>query len=722
MQMLQYFSMLAKWYRLIIAAGVIAAAAVLAVSYLSRPTYAAEADVAIVTTGAKVNFDTQIQTLSDLQYAVDQTARRKSLTTIAESPDVATAVIDKLGNRFNARDKVPAELLRSIDAVNDGDLIKITAKANDPELAALIANTWAEQYQARVNAIYGDNPLSPEAIQSEADAARIDYITKEAALVGYMRDTPIDDLTREIAQKQQTLADLVAAENKLDRLLADAKSLRDHLAAQKSGGGPGDELAQVLLEAAAFSTTSNLPSKLGSTTQLSIIPPKSTDPNSGQPSNVQLNTSQGGIQPDILPANLQLRIDQLAGSSPADQLSSLDSFIAALQARRDAIQPSAMVQLQLEIDRLESQWEQENANKQQLVRARDLALSTYTTLTNKVAELNIAEGTKGSVVRLAVPAIAPDQPLASGRLVDTLLAGLVGLLLGAGAAFLLEYMNDSLRTSAELEMLVGMQALGAIPELPRTGTNGKLDHRADGNLAVLEPHSAASEAFRLLRYNLFAGPAPHVIVIASATPAEGKSTVAANLAASIAQAGKRVTMVDADLRRPSQHELFHLTNAVGLSDLLSQPVDHWQELAQATEVEGLKVITSGPVPADPTRLLEGGRFGDLLEKLKTISDVVLVDTPAVLGLADAALAARAADSILLVVRSNAVSRGDVLKAKQVISSTGVRLAGAVLNRARDLVGAATYKYYAGAMPSPQASSGEDKGIGQRLVHLVVPRR
>lgn len=719
--MLEYFSMLSKWYRLIIATGVIAAAVVLALSYLSKPTYAAEADVAIVTTGARVNFGTQIQTISDLQAAVDQTARRKSLTTIAESPDVAAAVIAKLGDQLDARQRMPASLLKSIDAVNDGDLIKITAKANKPEQAALLANTWAEQYQARVNAIYGDNPLSPTEIQAQADAAKNDYDAKESALVTYMRDTPIDDLAREIDQKQQTLADLVTAGNKLDRLLADSKSLRDHIATLKTGSSPGSELAQVMLEAAAFSTASNLPAKTSNNSQLTIIPPRNPDSNSIQPSNVQLSTTQQGVQPDILPANLQLRIDQLASSSPADQLSSLDAFIASLQARRQSIQPSAMTQLQLEIDQLESQWEQENAKKQGLVRDRDLALSTYGTLANKVAEVNIAEGAKGSVVRVVVPALAPDEPLASGRLLDTLLAGLVGLLLGAGAAFLLEYMNDSLRTPGEIETLVGTPVLGAIPELHGPGTNGKSAPRADGALAVLEPHSAASEAFRLLRYNLFAGSARQVIVIASATPAEGKSTVAANLAESIAQAGKRVTLVDADLRRPCQHELFHLTNTVGLSDLLSQSVDHWQELAQATDETGLKVITSGPVPADPTRLLERRRFGELIEKLKTISDVVLVDTPAVLGLADAALAARAADSILLVVRSDVVSRGDVLKAKQVLASTGVPIAGAVLNRTREIVGAATYKYYAGAMISGQAGGSRNAGMRQRLFRLVGPR-
>jgi succinoglycan biosynthesis transport protein ExoP len=693
----RYLSALRRWYRLIIALAVLAGVTGLVVSFVLPRTYAAEADVAKVKSGTQVNFNTQIQTVSDLQVAIDQTARRTSMTTIATSPDIAAAVIAKIGDRLDLQQRIPANLLTSITAVNSGDLIKITAKAGSPETAALIANTWAQEYESRVNSIYGDNPLSPTEVQSQADAAKSDYDQKEAALIAYLRGNPIDDLTRQIAQKRQTLTDLVAAENKLDRLLADANSLRTRLSSGHSNNGPGDQLAQVLLEAAAFSATSNLPTN-----------------------------TQGGGQPsgqnDFLPVNLQLRIDQLAGSTQADQISSLDALISALQDRRNAIQASGTAQPQQEINQLQSQLEQENVKRQELARARDLAWSTYTTLESKVAEVNVSEKAGAGVVKVAVTAAAPIAPIAPNKTQNTLLAALVGLMLGIGIAFLLEYMNNNVRSSGEIETLLGLATVGAIPELPRSSANAKPSANGGSALAVQEPRSAAAEAFRLLRYNLSTRPVRRVLAVASAKPAEGKSTVAANLAVLTAQAGKEVTLVDADLRRPSQHEFFHLKNDRGLANLLTESPDHWQAYSQETAVDGLRVIPSGPVPADPTKLLEGNQLGDLIEKLKAVSDIMIIDTPAVLGLADAVLAARAADAILMVIEDDSVSRGDALRAKELLASTNVPIVGAVLNRAGELPGAAAYKYYASAGQDGQSTANGHKGIRDRLFALVGPRR
>jgi capsular polysaccharide biosynthesis protein len=240
----RYLSALREWYRMILALALLAGAVGLVVSFALPRTYAAEADVAMVKTGAQVNFGTQIQTISDLattQALVDQTARRTALTTLAGSPDLAAAVIAKIGDRLDAQQRIPSNLVTSITAVNSGDLIKITAKAGSPETAALIANTWAQEYESRVNAVYGDNPLSPTEVQSQADAAKSDYDQKEAALIAYLRDNPIDDLTRQIAQKNSSLSDLVTIGNKIERLQADAQSLRDRLSSGAPGSGRGDE-------------------------------------------------------------------------------------------------------------------------------------------------------------------------------------------------------------------------------------------------------------------------------------------------------------------------------------------------------------------------------------------------------------------------------------------------------------------------------------------------
>ena len=243
----RYLSALRKWYRLILVAPLLAGIAALVVSFLTPPTYLAEADFAIVTDSSKVNFDPKFQTVSaadQLQQAIDQTARRKGLTTIAGSPDIAAAVIAKLGSQLNPSLRIPTNLLNSINTVNDGDLIKITAKANSPDKAALIANTWAQEYENRVNAAYGDNPLSPGEVQAQADATKQDYDAKEASLVAYVGNNPIDQLTRQVAEKQQIISSLQAGKNTAVKTIVD-KELRSTFAdhrrvSERPGARPSD--------------------------------------------------------------------------------------------------------------------------------------------------------------------------------------------------------------------------------------------------------------------------------------------------------------------------------------------------------------------------------------------------------------------------------------------------------------------------------------------------
>jgi capsular exopolysaccharide synthesis family protein len=676
----QYFSVLLRWYRLIILAALLAGFAALVVSFMTPPTYEAEAAVAIIKSGTQINFDPKIKTISEMdtaQLASDQTARRKSLTTIASSPDIATAVIAKMGDQLEESERIPVNLAGAIKATTDGDLIKIKASANNAEKAAILANTWTQEYLDRVNALYGESALAPTEIQAQADTAKRDYDQKEAALVAYLANNPIDQLSRQIAQKQQKLADLRTLENKIDRLLSDATALRNRLSSGGPNIGVGDDLAKILLEASAFSTWANLP------------------------------------------VSLQIPIDKFStGTTPAEQLRTLDTLIAALESRRKTIQEGTYVQLEQEANQLQAQLEQENAKKQELTRARDLAWSTYTTLSNKVAEVGIAAQSKGSVVRLAVPAIAPRSPVAPKKSVNTLLGGVVGLMLGVGAAFLFEYLKNTVSSAEQAETLLKLPALGAIPD-------------AKGNsifAVVREPRSAAAESFRLLQHTLSANNAWKTLLITSTLPSEGKSTVASNLAAAIAQSGKRVAVVDANFRHPTQHEIFGLKNQVGLATWLfgnlakgSEPSQGFEAMYQPTEIAGLSVLTSGPPPADPAQLLASDQLTRLIDRLEANVDVVVIDAPATLGLVDASIAARVADALLMVVENGKVSPQDALRAKEVLAATGIPIAGVVLNRARELPGALTYEQYAHLeQPAHSPKSWWTRGRDW-LVALLGPR-
>mgnify|MGYP002681871676 CR=1 FL=1 len=217
-------------------------------------------------------------------------------------------------------------------------------------------------------------------------------------------------------------------------------------------------------------------------------------------------------------------------------------------------------------------------------------------------------------------------------------------------------------------------------------------------VTLQDPRSPIAEAYRGLRTNLTFSSLDRplrTMLITSAGPEEGKSTVLANLAVTEAQAGRRVIIVDADLRRPRQHELFGISNATGLTTALAdekglQNLSLQATVLQATEVPGLRVLTSGPLPPNPTELLGSQRMLDLIEQLKTTFDFIILDTPALLSVADAAVLAPAVDNVILVVAQAQTRRGDVQAVRQQLSNVRVKSLEVVVNRAEPN---GSYAYY-----------------------------
>lgn len=204
-----------------------------------------------------------------------------------------------------------------------------------------------------------------------------------------------------------------------------------------------------------------------------------------------------------------------------------------------------------------------------------------------------------------------------------------------------------------------------------------------------DSRSPIAEAYRGLRTNLTFSSLDRplrTLLVTSAGPEEGKSTVLANLAVTEAQAGRQVVIVDADLRRPRQHELFALGNAAGLTTLLAdekslQNLSLQAEVLQTTEAPGLRVLTSGPLPPNPTELLASQRMAALLAALCAAADLVLLDAPPVVVVTDAAILAAQVDGVLLVVNANGTRREHAQRAQQLLAKVNARIVGSVLNNA-----------------------------------------
>lgn len=200
-------------------------------------------------------------------------------------------------------------------------------------------------------------------------------------------------------------------------------------------------------------------------------------------------------------------------------------------------------------------------------------------------------------------------------------------------------------------------------------------------ITEVSPKSPISEAYRSLRTNISFSSVDEVIcvvMVTSAKPGEGKTTTAVNLAVAYAQADNNVLIIDADLRKPMMHQILNLSNQIGFTTLLSNQCTIEQAVA-ATHITNLSLLTSGPIPPNPSEMLGSRRMAGLLEELKTQFDIIIIDTPPTLVVTDAQIMASHCDGVLLVVDAGKVKREHALKAKSNLERANARLLGAVLN-------------------------------------------
>ncbi len=217
-------------------------------------------------------------------------------------------------------------------------------------------------------------------------------------------------------------------------------------------------------------------------------------------------------------------------------------------------------------------------------------------------------------------------------------------------------------------------------------------------VTIADPKSPGAEAYRTLRTNIqfcSLDKPIRTIAVTSATPGEGKSTTAINLATAFANAGQKVILIDADLRRPMVHKVFHLDNNKGLTTILVSSNSSFESAIAETQVDGLYIIPSGPIPPNPAELLGTQRFRDLLSTLCEYTDVIIIDTPPVMAVTDAAVVGSRVDGVVLVVNSGSTPRPTVVQAKAAMESVKANILGVVLNQVDRTSGDYYYYYHYG---------------------------
>jgi capsular exopolysaccharide synthesis family protein len=316
--------------------------------------------------------------------------------------------------------------------------------------------------------------------------------------------------------------------------------------------------------------------------------------------------------------------------------------------------------------------------------------NTYSTLVANYQQVILAEAQATNNIVIAEPATVPTAPIRPRTSTNVMLAVIVGALLALGIAFLVEYLDDTVKTPDDINRVSGLATLGAIARLKESGGPRQL-------IAWLRTKAPESESYRTLRTNIqFSSVDKPVrsLLVTSSGPGEGKSTTTANLAVVLAQTGQRVIVVDTDLRRPVLHKVFGVPNNIGLTtSLLAGENVSVEGYLQPTEIETLSVLTSGPIPPNPSELLGSHRMGHLVFALTQVADIVLFDSPPVLAVTDAAVMARHVDGVLLVVDAGRTREHALAQAAGELQKTGVNLLGVALNRMDTRRGGYYYYYY-----------------------------
>jgi succinoglycan biosynthesis transport protein ExoP len=331
-----------------------------------------------------------------------------------------------------------------------------------------------------------------------------------------------------------------------------------------------------------------------------------------------------------------------------------------------------------------------NAEQIQSIRDQITALQTQvnTWQANYASLLSFLQEGATNYISVVEPATVPNAPIGPKTRTNVLLAAVVGVMLGAGFAFLIEYLDDTLKSPDDVVQALGLSPLGAISRIDGKSYEDKL-------VAAIHPRSPISEAYRILRTNIQFSAVDKplgTLLVSSPNPIEGKSITLANLGVVMAQAGLSAILVDSDLRRPVLHKIFDLPNKEGLTTALLDGEFNLDGRLQTTQVENLKVLTSGPLPPNPSELLGSQKMKVLIESLKGKADVVLFDSPPTLVVTDAAVLAGQVDGVFLVADAGHTRREMAWRAKEDLLKVGANVLGAVLNKLSPR-GAGYYYYY-----------------------------
>jgi len=331
----------------------------------------------------------------------------------------------------------------------------------------------------------------------------------------------------------------------------------------------------------------------------------------------------------------------------------------------------------------------------------------YEELLAKMKETDISGRLKQANARIIDKAEVPRFPIKPNKTRDMGMACVIGLMLGAGVAFLLEYLDDTVRSPRDIEKYLQLPVLGHIPIIKARGPDVAM-------YTSMHPRDEVSEALRTFKTNVnftLNFPTPHTLLMTSTIPSEGKTSVSINLSIVMAQGGSKTLIVDADMRHPSVSKALKIDNSIGLRDYLSG-TQEFDSVLKTTSVPNLSVIPAGPASHSPIELLGSTRVAKFIEEARTRFDKIIIDSPPVIAVSDALLMAKLVDGVIIVIKGAEASKDSILTAARKLENIDARILGTALNNIDLAREKYYYSYYHGARTKKKKKRGIGGGISK----------
>ena len=569
----------------------------------------------------------------------------------------------------------------TVRSVRNTRLIQITFRCSDPELAAAVVNNMVNTYvEDNYRTRYESTMQASDWLAKQISDLQLRVETSQEKLVRYQRENGIlgiDEKQNIVTQKLDELnKGLTDAE--ADRIARQAayETAKAGKLDQVDESGDGNDLISRLREQDAALRSQY----------------------------AQLTTTFGPNYPKSLEVKNQ--IDQTERSTEtATQrwIRRLQQTFKAAQAR-EAMLRAAFEQQKIQANELNMKAIDFSILKRDLDANRTL----YEGLLQKLKEAGVAAGLRSSNIRVVDVARVPTRPTVPNWPRNLALSLIVGLVGGVVLSFVIETLDNTVQTPDQVQALIGTPSLGLVPEskfleiarnVPRLkGSAAPTDAPSNQLVTHLRPSSDIAESYRTLRTSILLSSAvqpPRVMMFTSPLPQEGKTTTSVNMAVVLAQRGVRVLLIDADMRRPGVHEAFGLSNSAGLSSLLAG-LDKYEDVVQSfAPLPNLFIMPAGPIAPNPAELLGSDRMRDLLAKLRTEYDHVILDTPPIIPVTDPAVLSADVDAVLLVVRSGKTTKTALRHARNLLLQINAPLMGTIVNGANMRSPDYYYQYYYG---------------------------